>query len=61
MLSVSAKHIDLFEIGSYSMPVYLSLILAIALGLALSCAIGFGISTPEHIGEYVKSMKDAIR
>ena len=43
------------------MPVYLSLILAIALGLALSCAIGFGISTPEHIGEYVESMKDAIR
>lgn len=25
------------------------------------CAIGFGISTPEQIGAYVKRMKDAVR
>ncbi len=27
----------------------------------IPCAVGFGISTPEQIGAYVKRMKDAVR
>ena len=38
-----------------------SIVALICQSAKVPCAIGFGISTPEQVGVYVRSMKEAVR